>query len=48
MEDRETLKLIERHPRVMAGKAVIQGTRLTVAQILKLLARVRLVERNTA
>ena len=30
MEDRETLKRVAWHPRVMAGKAVIRGTRLTV------------------
>ena len=48
MEDREMLKRIERHPRVMAGKAVIRGTRLTVEHILNLLAHGETVERITA
>ena len=48
MEDRELLKRIVRHPCVMAGKAVIQGTRLTVEHILNLLAHGETVERITA
>lgn len=48
MEDRELLKRIELNPRVMAGKAVIRGTRLTVEHILNLLAHGETVERITA
>ena len=48
MEDLDLLKRIEWHPRVMAGKAVIRGTRLTVEPILNLLAHGETVERITA
>ena len=37
MRDRVLLERIERNPEVMAGKAVIRGTRLTVEHILNLL-----------
>ena len=48
MEDRELLKRIELNPRVMAGKAVIRGTRVTAEHILNLLAHGETVERITA
>lgn len=38
MSDEELLKRISLNPRVMAGKPVIKGTRLTVEYILNLLA----------
>jgi uncharacterized protein (DUF433 family) len=38
MKDQELLKRITLNPKVMAGKPVIQGTRLTVEHILNLLA----------
>ena len=37
MRDQALLERIERNPDVMAGKAVIRGTRLTVEHILNLL-----------
>ena len=48
MEDGDLLKRIERHPRVMSGKAVIRGTRLTGEHILKLLPHGETVERIPA
>ena len=39
MSDSELLKRIEINPKIMVGKPVISGTRLTVEYILKLLAR---------
>ena len=44
MEDRELLERIERNPRVMAGKAVIRGTRLTVDHVLHLIAHGETIE----
>lgn len=38
MEDRELLKRITTNPKIMTGKPVISGTRLTVEYILNLLA----------
>lgn len=38
MKDQQLLKRIALDPKVMAGKPVIQGTRLTVEYILNLLA----------
>ncbi len=38
MEDRELLQRITTSPKIMAGKPVIGGTRLTVEYILNLLA----------
>jgi uncharacterized protein (DUF433 family) len=38
MRDQELLERITLNPRVMAGKPVIQGTRLTVEYVLNLLA----------
>ncbi|MBM4431768.1 MAG: DUF433 domain-containing protein [Chloroflexi bacterium] len=38
MTDQDLLKRIVVNPRVMAGKPVVQGTRLTVEYILNLLA----------
>jgi uncharacterized protein (DUF433 family) len=38
MEDRELLNRITSNPKIMAGKPVIRGTRLTVEYILNLLA----------
>jgi uncharacterized protein (DUF433 family) len=38
MSDQELLNRVTTNPRVMAGKPVIKGTRLTVEYILKLLA----------
>ena len=37
MKDEQLLERITLNPRVMAGKAVIKGTRLTVDHILNLL-----------
>ena len=48
MEDRALLKRVEPNPRVMAGKAVIQGTRLTVEHILNLFAYGETVDRIRA
>lgn len=39
MEERHLLERITTNPRVMAGKPVIRGTRLTVEYILKLLSQ---------
>ncbi len=39
MSDAELLERITCHPRVMAGKPVIEGTRLTVEYILNLLGQ---------
>ncbi len=39
MQDRELLERITVDPKVMVGKPVIRGTRLTVAYILNRLAR---------
>ncbi|HEV2860398.1 MAG TPA: DUF433 domain-containing protein [Pyrinomonadaceae bacterium] len=38
MKDRELLERITLNPKVMAGKPVIRGTRLTVEYVLNLLA----------
>jgi uncharacterized protein (DUF433 family) len=38
MQDRDLLERITLNPDVMAGKPIIQGTRLTVEYILNLLA----------
>jgi uncharacterized protein (DUF433 family) len=38
MSDQELLERITLNPRVMAGKPVIKGTRLTVEYVLNLLA----------
>ena len=38
MKDQELLQRITLNPKVMAGKPIIQGTRLTVEYILNLLA----------
>ena len=38
MQDRDLLQRITLNPDVMAGKPIIQGTRLTVEYILNLLA----------
>jgi uncharacterized protein (DUF433 family) len=38
MEDRELLQRITTNPKIMTGKPVIKGTRLTVEYILNLLA----------
>ena len=38
MTDKQLLERITLNPKVMAGKPVIRGTRLTVEYILKLLA----------
>jgi len=38
MTDQQLLKRITLHPKVMVGKPVIKGTRLTVEYILNLLA----------
>ncbi len=38
MEDRQLLERITLNPKIMAGKPVIKGTRLTVEYILSLLA----------
>jgi len=38
MRERDLLQRIEMNPRIMAGKPVIRGTRLTVDFILNLLA----------
>jgi uncharacterized protein (DUF433 family) len=38
MEQNKLLKRIELNPKIMAGKPVIKGTRLTVQHILNLLA----------
>jgi len=38
MEDRQLLERITLNPKVMVGKPVIKGTRLTVEYILNLLA----------
>lgn len=38
MKDQQLLERITLHPKVMAGKAVIRSTRLTVEHILNLLA----------
>src|SRR5438034_5495139 len=38
MNDQQLLERIYLDPKIMAGKAVIKGTRLTVVQILNLLA----------
>jgi len=38
MEDQRLLQRITLNPQVMAGKPIIQGTRLTVEYILNLLA----------
>jgi uncharacterized protein (DUF433 family) len=39
MTDKELLERITTHPKVMGGKPVIKGTRLTVESILDLLAK---------
>jgi uncharacterized protein (DUF433 family) len=39
MTDKELLERITTHPKVMGGKPVIKGTRLTVESILELLAK---------
>lgn len=44
MEDRELLERIALDPRVMAGKAVIKGTRLTVEHVLNMLAHGETIE----
>ena len=44
MEDQQLLKRITLNPRVMVGKPVIKGTRLTVEYILNLLAHGATVE----
>ncbi len=44
MHDEQLLERIVINPRVMAGKPVIRGTRLTVAYILNLLAHGASVE----
>ena len=44
MHDEQLLKRIVINPRVMAGKPVIRGTRLTVEYILNLLAHGATVE----
>ena len=44
MEDQQLLKRITLNPRVMVGKPVIKGTRLTVEHILNLLAHGATVE----
>ncbi|HJP95553.1 MAG TPA: DUF433 domain-containing protein [Pyrinomonadaceae bacterium] len=38
MKDQELLERITLNPKVMAGKPIIQGTRLTVEYVLNLLA----------
>jgi uncharacterized protein (DUF433 family) len=38
MEDRELLNRVTTNPKIMAGKPIIRGTRLTVEYILNLLA----------
>ena len=48
MRDRRLLDRIERNPEVMAGKAVIRGTRLTVEHILNLLDHGETVAEITA
>lgn len=45
MEDRKLLERIALNPEVMAGKAVIRGTRLTVEHILNLLAHGESIEK---
>jgi uncharacterized protein (DUF433 family) len=44
MSDRELLERIAINPRVMVGKPVIKGTRLTVEYILKRLAHGSTIE----
>ncbi|MBN2354793.1 DUF433 domain-containing protein [candidate division KSB1 bacterium] len=44
MEDQQLLKRIALNPKVMVGKPVIKGTRLTVEYILNLLAHGATVE----
>jgi uncharacterized protein (DUF433 family) len=39
MTDKELLERITTHPKIMGGKPVIKGTRLTVESILNLLAK---------
>lgn len=48
MEDRDLLERIELNPRVMEGKAVIQGMLLTVEHILNLLAHGETIDRIMA
>jgi uncharacterized protein (DUF433 family) len=38
MKDRELLKRVTTNPKIMTGKPIIRGTRLTVEYILNLLA----------
>jgi uncharacterized protein (DUF433 family) len=44
MEDQRLLQRITLNPEVMAGKPIIQGTRLTVEYILNLLAHGATIE----
>ena len=44
MQDQQLLKRIALNPRVMVGKPVIKGTRLTVEHVLNLLAHGATVE----
>ena len=44
MKDQELLSRITLNPKVMAGKPVIQGTRLTVEYVLNLLAHGSTIE----
>ena len=44
MKDQDLLERITLNPKVMAGKPIIKGTRLTVAYILNLLAHGAMTE----